>query len=403
MQRRHDLDWVRVCAFGLLVLYHVGMYYVSWDWHVKSPDAGSALEPFMMLSSPWRLSLLFLVSGVATAFLLGKAQRTAASTGDRVRFLGGRSWRLLPPLIFGMLVVVPPQSYYQVVEQLPGGYHEGFLVFYGRYLTAYPGFCDTEGGCLAIPTWNHLWFVAYLWVYTVALWLLWTLSPRVLDAAGGGLAKALKGWGLLLWPILFFAMARAALIGIFDSTHALVDDWYNHVQYFGIFLLGFLIARSEGVWAAMQRSRGIALVLWLGSWLAIVTYFAHFVEVAPPQWLRLLMRAAWGLNQWCAIVAILGFARSLAPGDGPVLRYLVPAVFPIYILHQTVIVVLAHHFKAFGLAPWIEGPVLVMLTFALCFAGYEVIRRMRWLRPLFGLTAAAPATRASSGVDARAA
>ena len=52
MQRRHDLDWVRVCAFGLLVLYHVGMYYVTWDWHVKSPAASDALEPFMLLSSP---------------------------------------------------------------------------------------------------------------------------------------------------------------------------------------------------------------------------------------------------------------------------------------------------------------------------------------------------------------
>ena len=41
MQRRHDLDWVRVCAFGLLVLYHVGMYYVTWDWHVKSPHASA--------------------------------------------------------------------------------------------------------------------------------------------------------------------------------------------------------------------------------------------------------------------------------------------------------------------------------------------------------------------------
>ena len=58
MQRRHDLDWVRVCAFGLLVLYHVGMYYVTWDWHVKSPAASDALEPFMLLSSPWRLALI---------------------------------------------------------------------------------------------------------------------------------------------------------------------------------------------------------------------------------------------------------------------------------------------------------------------------------------------------------
>ena len=51
MTRRYDLDWVRVLAFGALVLYHVGMYYVSWDWHVKSPHAGEALEPVMLLTS----------------------------------------------------------------------------------------------------------------------------------------------------------------------------------------------------------------------------------------------------------------------------------------------------------------------------------------------------------------
>ena len=72
MQRRFDLDWVRILAFALLVPYHVGMYYVSWDWHVKSPELVPALEPLMILSAPWRLSLLFLASGVATAFLKAK-------------------------------------------------------------------------------------------------------------------------------------------------------------------------------------------------------------------------------------------------------------------------------------------------------------------------------------------
>src|SRR5690606_31050855 len=105
MTRRHDLDWIRMLAFALLVLYHVGMYYVTWEWHVDSPHAGPALEPLMMLSSPWRLSLLFLVSGAATAFLLGKLRREAAASGTRPRFLGPRSWRLLVPLAFGMLVI----------------------------------------------------------------------------------------------------------------------------------------------------------------------------------------------------------------------------------------------------------------------------------------------------------
>ena len=385
MQRRFDLDWVRVLAFMLLVLYHVGMYYVTWEWHVNSPHAGPALQPFMMLTSPWRLSLLFLVSGAATAFLLGKAGGEADARGGAPRFLGARSWRLLVPLVFGMLVVVVPQAYYEVVEKLPGGYHDGYLAFWGRYLANDDGFCRGDD-CLDVPTWNHLWFVAYLWVYTVALWLLLKLAPRRLEAFGAGLASALcSRGGLLLWPILFFAIARITLIGIFDSTHALVDDWYNHVQYFGIFLLGFLVARSDAVWEAIQRARRPALALWLGSWLAIVIYFGHFVDVAPPQGLRLAMRGAWGLNQWCAIVAILGFARQWAPGDSPALRYLSQAIFPVYILHQTITVVLAHNLKPFDLPPLLEGPLLVVLTFGLCFAGYELIRRIPPLRPLFGL------------------
>lgn len=81
MQRRHDLDWLRVIAFGLLVLYHVGMYYVTWDWHVKSPTTHLMLEPLMLLSSPWRISLL-LISGVATAFML-RSSRRACCIGDR--------------------------------------------------------------------------------------------------------------------------------------------------------------------------------------------------------------------------------------------------------------------------------------------------------------------------------
>jgi glucan biosynthesis protein C len=105
--RRYDLDWVRIGAFLLLILYHVGMYYVTWDWHVKSPHASTAIEALMPLTSPWRLSLLFLVSGVATGYLL---ERQGVP-----KFLGRRSVRLLVPLVFGMLVIVPPQSYLEVV------------------------------------------------------------------------------------------------------------------------------------------------------------------------------------------------------------------------------------------------------------------------------------------------
>lgn len=383
MTRRHDLDWVRVCAFGLLVLYHVGMYYVSWDWHVKSPSAGHAIEPLMFLTSPWRLSLLFLVSGVATAFLLERA-RQAAGPGALPRFLGGRSRRLLLPLLFGMLVVVPPQAYYEVLgSDYPGGYHDGYLAFWGRYLAGDAGFCDAEG-CLALPTWNHLWFVAYLWAYTAALWLLLRLTPGAVAASGRVLSQLLASPGVLLVPILFFAIARLSLVTVFESTHALTDDWYNHMQYFAMFALGFAIAGAPAAWERIEAVRWQALLLATASWAFIAWYFGQYTVDQPPQSLRLLQRVCWGVNQWAAIVAVLGFARRLAPGDSRLLRYLSGAVFTIYILHQTVIVVLSQALRPLGLPPATEGILLVAATFALSLAGYELAWRMPVLGPLLG-------------------
>jgi glucans biosynthesis protein C len=385
MQRRYDLDWVRVAAFFLLVLYHVGMYYVSWDWHVKSPYASTALEPFMGLTAPWRLSLLFFISGAATAFLFRKIRTESGGTG----FVRQRSWRLLLPLIFGMLVIVVPQAYYEVLEsRYPGGYHDGYLAFWGRYLMADNTFCDDDG-CLDLPTWNHLWFVAYLWVYTMIGWALLRFTPNAMARVGGWLERRLSGIGVLLWPTLLLAIARVALVGRFESTHALVDDWYNHAQYLPLFLLGMLVADRDGFWNALQRLRWPALVIAIAGYAFIVWYFyasGYDDTRPPPDALRMLQRFAWALFQWTAIAAIFGFVRGIAFTDSPALRYLREAVFPVYILHQTIIVVLAHNAQPLGLRPALEGPLLVLATFGLCFLGFEIVRRVRLLRPLFGLT-----------------
>lgn len=395
MHRRHDLDWLRVIAFGLLVLYHVGMYYVSWDWHVKSPTASITLEPLMLLTSPWRMSLLFLISGVATAFMFERRPDG---------LLRRRSRQLLLPLLFGMAVIVPPQAYYQVVEQLPGGYNESYWAFYGKYLSGYHGFCDGDG-CLRLPTWNHLWFLPYLWAYTVLAWLLWRLLPATaLQRLRQWAGTALHGWGALLVPVLVLAAARLLLVNRFEQTHALVDDWYNHAQYASVFLIGFLAAFSTGFWESLQRLRWQSLALAGLGYAALIQvwYFSGYNDAQPaPLELRLALRVVWAVDQWCAIAALLGFAYRWRNADSPLLRYLTLAVFPLYILHQSVIVVLAHKLKPLRLEPGIEALILIIATFAFCLAAYALIRRCAPLRPLFGLPAAAaqPARPAASSVS----
>ena len=66
-------------------------------------------------------------------------------------------------------------------------------------------------------------------------------------------------------------------------------------------------------------------------------------------------------------------------------RYLTQAVFPVYILHQTLIVVMAHALKPAHMPPLREGAILVVMTLAISFGAFEIVRRAPLLRPLFGI------------------
>ena len=71
MTRRHDIDALRALAFGLLILYHLGMLYVfDWGWHIKSPYQSEWLQVPMLFLNRWRMHLVFLVSGLSVSFLL---------------------------------------------------------------------------------------------------------------------------------------------------------------------------------------------------------------------------------------------------------------------------------------------------------------------------------------------
>jgi glucans biosynthesis protein C len=371
--RQFHLDWLRILAFGLLVAYHVGMYYVSWDWHIKSPHASSAIEPWMRLVSPWRMDLLFVISGAATAFML---QRRGADG----RLLRERASRLLWPLLFGMLVIVPPQAYVEVVQRL--AYAGSFVDFMRLYLSGYRGFCRSSGACLMLPTWNHLWYLPYLFVYTALLWLALRRWPRLLERGAHAIGKVLDGALLLVVPILLLAITRLLLRSRFPATHALVDDWFLHSQYFAEFVFGAVLARAPAIAVRMEGLRWPALALALAAWVLLVSgavRAAPFAEVAGP-----LVHTT---QQWCAIVAALGFARRHLNVDGPARRWLTDAVFPVYILHQTLTILLAHSLRDVHLAVGFEALALLAGTFALSLLGYEVARRVRVLRPMFGLRA----------------
>lgn len=194
----------------------------------------------MMATNAWRLALLFAVSGFASAALFAKL-------GSRASFLRSRSARLLIPLVFGMAVIVPAQPWVELMFK--HGYPAGFWYFWTH---DYFRFGELEG--IALPTWNHLWFVVYLWVYTLGLALaLWLIPAGWRTAIARACEAVLAGPLLLIVPIALLLLRALVLFPGAEETHGLFDDLPTHPYYFPVFLFGWLLAHSEPVWISVRR------------------------------------------------------------------------------------------------------------------------------------------------------
>ena len=369
-ERHYGMDWLRIGAFAILIVYHIGMVFVPWGFHAKAVHTLDWVTIPMLLVSPWRLTLLFLVSGYATRALL----KRTSGIGPFVR---GRSARLLVPLLFGVLVIVPPQPWVELVMQ--HGYGEGF----GRFLaTAYLRFGAIEG--VVLPNWNHLWFVGYLWIYTLALAALAYLPglarvQRVFDRTFGD-------WRALVLPLLWLFATQIVLFTRWTDTHDVIGDGVAHLAFFPAFLFGFGLAGSPRVMAALVRLWQPAAVMALGGYLvAAVTQLLWPGMATPPAWVGEALLWARQVQCWAAIVALIGLAERYLNRDQPWRARLTEAVFPCYLLHQTVIVVVAYWLAPIGLPSGGQFAVLLATTVGACWAFYAIGREIGWLRPLIGL------------------
>ena len=363
--RRADIDWIRVCAFGLLILYHVGLVYAPWDWHVHSPRTFEGLRYAALVTNPWRLTLLFFVSGAALRLMSGKL--------SPAKVLKARLARLVPPFLFGVLVLTPPQAWIEAMEK--GSWNQGLAEWWVAEFSP-------QGFANGIPL-NHLWFVLYIGVYSLAAIAL-LASPRLMSALERGAARLLAGPLIVLVPMAYLALVRQGLFARYGLSNHLETDWYNHAMSLAVFGLGFLTIRNAELWRDLERFRWMALAIAAVALPALIRMEgidpgATLFDGAPKN-------AIYAIDQWATICAVLGFAsRHLRHADGPALRYLTQAVFPCYLAHQTLLVAAAHLTKAAGLPVAVEAPLLVIVTLGGSLAVYEGVRRINLLRPIWGL------------------
>jgi surface polysaccharide O-acyltransferase-like enzyme len=375
-QREHGLDALRVFAFLVLILYHSGMGFVTWEWHVKSPEKSTALEWVMLFANRWRLPLLFFISGAGVAFSL-RRRTIRQFAGERIR-------RLFVPLLLGMFVLVPPQIY---LERLSKGVRfDSYLAFYRTVfdLTPYPA------GSLS---WHHLWFVAYLLAFSLCSIPLFTAMR-----SGGGrrvlatLPGVLERWGPAVYLINVPNLLVAILLGPYwPPTHNLIADWANFTGSLLTFLWGFVFASEPRLLDLVTRRRREFLMVGIA---AAATFFSLRASGVAESWSpaarNVVGNVVSGYFGMMWIFALTGYARVWITTSTPALRYATEAVYPFYIVHQTITVALVYWLARLPMGVWPKFALVAAGTFVGSWVFYEAVRRVGPLRPLFGLKAVRP-------------
>jgi hypothetical protein len=348
------------------------MFNVNDPWHVKARQLLPMLNGPMDMLHLVRMPLLMLIAGMATAFALRK-RAILAFGWDRVK-------RLLVPLVFGMLVIVPPQIW---VERVWKGTYQGS---YGAFWpSVFQGVPYPKGSL----SWHHLWFVAYLLVFSLLAlplfaWFRTAQGTRTLDRAEAFLARGANLWWLAL-PI----MGGRFLLRNHPETLDLVHDPKNLVFYGGLFLAGHLMGRMPKL-----DARLVALRRWhLG--LALLLVPSVFVLDRLPAPLAYL---AFYSAIWAGICAALGWGRVLFTRTTPLLHHTQALAYPFYIFHQSVIVVMGWWMLRFHLAPWTFFGLLTGGSFLVTWGFCEGVARIGWLRPCLGMGPRSQSLRSSSKV-----
>ena len=366
--RRYDIDALRVIVFLLLIFYHVGMFFVPWDFHIKNSQVYEWMELPMIFINRWRLPLLFVISGMGTFFNISKRNGTG--------FAKERFVRLFIPLVFGILFIIPPQVY---LERLDTGQFSGnYFAFWPSkaFIGPYP-----EGNF----SWHHLWFLPYLFLFSIILipvflylrnhtqaWII----QKMKNLSTSRLGLFVLAIPLIIWEI--FLSPR------FPSTHGLVDDWYNIINYGTLFFYGFLLMTlKDALWENVIKYRRFYLIT---GFFAFASLLFMGLALSDLPYIMIALRFILAINEWAWILTFIGYAATYLNKPSRALSYANEAVYPFYILHQTVMMVFCYYLKNVEICFFAKFFMIIIGTFGISWLIYEFgIRRYSWIRPLFGM------------------
>ena len=360
MRRRHDLDWLRVIAVFLLLPFHSARVFDPFeDFYVHSAATSEALFwSVIAFIATWQMELLFVLAGAASWYAFGRR--------DAHEYRIERVKRLLVPFLFGLVLIVPIQSYLAIAWR---GGSASIPAFTADYWTMQREFGGYDGGF----TFGHLWFILYLFLYSIVAAPLFARWRALTEP------RRWVRWYLILMPLVLF---------LGDAVPYPEDGPQNLFYSFTLFIAGFLLVSEPRLetaiddawrWLAPVAGALIATQLWLG------------ISGTGDRWDRGAMSVVldvWSATvTWVSVLALLALGKRFLSFETAFVRWGNEAAYPIYLLHQSVIIVVAYAVLTAFTVPALPGFLVVfggslLVTVAL----YElVVQRTNATRFVFGM------------------
>jgi len=342
--RRYFIDWIRVIAIGLLLLYHIAIGFQPWGMmigFIANQKSWASLWTPMMMLNVWRIPLLFFVSGMGVYF--------AIQNRNWKELIMERTWRIWLPFVFGLFCIVPIHVY--------------IMQSYYKMNVSY------------IPNAGHLWFLGNIFSYVLIFSPLFFYFKRNGNGKVVMLIKKIFSNPLGLLLVLAAFVAEALIIKPYPyELYAMT--WHGYFLGLLAFFFGFCFVLSgDPFWSTILKGR------WLFLSAAILLFILRVVEFKMNVPIYLLVAES---NCW--IFSVFGFACKYLNRPGNALTYLSQAAYPVYIVHMIFLFLGSMLIFPLELDVRLQFILVLLFTFAGCFIIYEfMIRRVNFVRPLFGL------------------
>jgi hypothetical protein len=366
--RQYYLDWLRGGAMFLLVFYHSGRLFDEEPWHIKNAVENLGIHVFNRILDVWQMPLFFLLAGASVWYSMGSR---GAWGFAKERFL-----RLFVPLIFGMLIIVPPQVY---MERIFDGDFTGS--FFAWYPHTFHG-TYSMGNAAGNLSWHHLWFLVYLFVFSMLLLPLFRYFRREeRKALISRIAEFLIKPGAIFLPVVPLIVVNFFLRRIYGyGNQNLINDWANFLFYILVFFYGFMMVSDSRITQAIRRQTFSAL----GGAIIFLAIFA-LMQVDIMASTAHIYDSVYAIDCWLWLMAIVGMGMRFLNFDNGLRRYASDAVLPVYILHQTLIIVIGFYVIQWNIPVVAKWFFVVTAVFLSSLGIYEVVRRINVTRFLFGI------------------